>query len=135
MLGSGLIRFVSVSFLALVLALPSRADAQIPLESPLPVDPNVTIGELDNGVKYIIRQNSRPENRAELRLVVDVGSVLEDDSQLGLAHFVEHMAFNGTERFEEPELVRTLESFGMEFGPGVNTLLTPGQHKFEPCGS
>ena len=99
MLRSGLIRFVSVSFLALVLALPSRAEAQIPLESPLPVDPNVTIGELDNGLKYIIRQNSRPENRAELRLVVDVGSVLEDDSQLGLAHFVEHMAFNGTEHF------------------------------------
>ena len=120
MLGSGLIRFVSVSFLALVLALPSRADAQIPLESPLPVDPNVTIGELDNGVKYIIRQNSRPENRAELRLVVDVGSVLEDDSQLGLAHFVEHMAFNGTEHFEKQELVDYLESIGMEFGPSIN---------------
>ena len=84
MLGSGLIRFVSVSFLALVLALPSRADAQIPLESPLPVDPNVTIGELDNGVKYIIRQNSRPENRA--------GDCVEQHVPVGMAFkmIIEH---------------------------------------------
>ncbi len=115
-----LTRLVSVSFLALVLALPFRADAQIPLETPLPVDPDVTIGELDNGLKYYIRQNRRPENRVELRLVVNAGSVLEDDTQLGLAHLVEHMAFNGTEHFEKQELVDYLELIGMEFGPSIN---------------
>ena len=120
MLRSRLTRFVSVSFLALVLALPFRADAQIPLETPLPVDQKVTIGELDNGLKYYIRQNSRPENRVELRLVVNAGSVLEDDTQLGLAHLVEHMAFNGTEHFEKQELIDYLELIGMEFGPSIN---------------
>ena len=115
-----LTRLVSVSFLALVLALPFRADAQIPLETPLPVDPDVTIGELDNGLKYYIRQNRRPENRVELRLVVNAGSVLEEDTQLGLAHLVEHMAFNGTEHFEKQELIDYLELIGMEFGPSIN---------------
>lgn len=108
------------ALLALVLALPMRADAQIPMEAPLPVDPGVIMGELENGLKYYIRQNGRPENRAELRLVVNAGSVLEDDSQLGLAHLVEHMAFNGTEHFEKQELIDYLESIGMEFGPSVN---------------
>ena len=107
-------------FLAYVLIFPSRAGAQIPLDAPLPVDPDVTVGELDNGLKYIIRQNSRPENRLVLRLVVNVGSVLEEESQLGLAHLVEHMAFNGTEHFEKQELVDYLESIGMEFGPSIN---------------
>jgi zinc protease len=109
-----------VPLLLLGLALPMRADAQIPMESPLPMDPAVVVGELDNGLKYYIRQNSRPENRAELRLVVNAGSVLEDDTQLGLAHLVEHMAFNGTEHFEKQELVNYLESIGMEFGPSIN---------------
>ena len=63
---------------------------------PLPTDPGVTNGTLENGLRYFIRENHRPENRAELRLVVDVGSVLEDEDQLGLAHLLEHMAFNGT---------------------------------------
>ena len=120
MLRPRLTRLVSVSFLALVLALPFRADAQIPLETPLPVDPDVTIGELDNGLKYYIRQNRRPENRVELRLVVNAGSVLEEDTQLGLAHLVEHMAFNGTEHFEKQELIDYLELIGMEFGPSIN---------------
>ena len=105
---------------ALVLAVPVRADAQIPMAEPLPVDPGVTVGEIDNGIKYLIRQNRRPENRAELRLVVNAGSVLEDDTQLGLAHLVEHMAFSGTEHFEKQELTDYLESIGMEFGPSIN---------------
>ena len=62
----------------------------------LPVDPAVLVGRLDNGLTYYVRANSRPQNTAELRLVVNAGSVLEDDDQRGLAHFVEHMAFNGT---------------------------------------
>lgn len=86
----------------------------------LPVDPEVTTGQFDNGLKYYIRKNSLPAGRAELRLVVNVGSVVEDKDQLGLAHFVEHMAFNGTRNFPKLETVAFLESLGMRFGPSIN---------------
>ncbi len=95
----------------------------IPFETrdlPLPVDSNIVIGELENGLRYYIRKNGKPEQRAELRLVINAGSILEDEDQLGLAHFVEHMAFNGTENFEKQELVDYLESIGMRFGPDLN---------------
>ena len=87
---------------------------------PIPPDPEVTTGTLANGLTYFIHENDEPENRAELRLVVNAGSILEDEDQLGLAHFVEHMAFNGTENFEKQALVDYLESIGMQFGPDVN---------------
>ncbi|MDE2743908.1 MAG: insulinase family protein [Gemmatimonadota bacterium] len=91
------------------------------LEDPkLPIDSLVTVGQLDNGLRYVIRQNQKPENRVELRLVVDAGSVLEDENQQGLAHFVEHMAFNGTKNFAKQELVDYLELIGMRFGPDLN---------------
>ena len=86
----------------------------------IPVDERVTHGVLDNGIHYYIQPNSKPENRAELRLAVNAGSILEDEDQLGLAHFVEHMAFNGTENFEKSELVDYLESIGTRFGPDLN---------------
>lgn len=86
----------------------------------LPVDPAVTTGQFDNGLKYFIRENRLPAGRAELRLVVNVGSVVEDPDQLGLAHFVEHMAFNGTKNFPKLETVQFLESLGMRFGPSIN---------------
>ncbi|MFQ5640157.1 MAG: M16 family metallopeptidase [bacterium] len=86
----------------------------------LPVDPKITVGQLENGLTYYIRENRKPENRAELRLVVNAGSVLEDEDQRGLAHFVEHMAFNGTQHFAKHELVDYLESIGMRFGPDIN---------------
>ena len=86
----------------------------------LPRDPAVLTGELDNGLRYYVRSNGRPENRAFLRLIVRAGSVLEDDDQRGLAHFVEHMAFNGTRNFEKTELLDYLQSIGMRFGPDVN---------------
>ncbi|MCY3930160.1 MAG: insulinase family protein [Acidobacteria bacterium] len=86
----------------------------------LPEDPAVLTGQLDNGLRYYVRKNGRPENRAFLRLVVRAGSVLEDDDQLGLAHFVEHMAFNGTKNFEKAELLDYLQSIGMRFGADVN---------------
>ena len=89
-------------------------------DSLLPVDPAVTVGTLSNGLRYYIRENRRPLNRAELRLVVNAGSVLEDDDQRGLAHFVEHMAFNGTRNFAKQELVNYIESIGMRFGPDLN---------------
>ena len=86
----------------------------------LPIDPLTRVGRLPNGVRYYIRVNHRPEKRAELRLVVNAGSVLEDESQRGLAHLVEHMAFNGTTHFAKQALVDYLESIGMRFGADVN---------------
>ncbi len=86
----------------------------------LPLDPAVSTGTLANGLTYYVRSNGHPEKRAELRLVVNAGSVLEEDGQQGLAHFVEHMAFNGTEHFRKHEIVDFLESAGMRFGPEVN---------------
>jgi zinc protease len=86
----------------------------------LPLDPRVTSGTLENGLRYYIRPNGKPENRAELRLVVDAGSLLEADGRQGLAHFLEHMAFNGTRNFRKQEIIDFLESLGMRFGPEVN---------------
>ncbi len=90
------------------------------LDQKIPIDPRVTVGQFENGLRYYIRENSQPENRAELHLVVNAGSVLEDDDQRGLAHFLEHMAFNGTENFAKNELIEFMESIGMQFGPGLN---------------
>ena len=92
----------------------------VDLNQTLPVDPEVYKDTLDNGIVYMIRKNAKPENRAELRLVVNAGSVLESDQQQGLAHFCEHMAFNGTKNFHKNELVDYLESIGMRFGPEIN---------------
>ncbi|MDR2485402.1 MAG: insulinase family protein, partial [Treponema sp.] len=91
----------------------------------LPADPVPFIGAartgiLPNGLRYYILENAKPENRAYLTLAVNAGSVLENDDERGLAHFTEHMAFNGTERFPESELVNYLRSLGMRFGPEVN---------------
>lgn len=86
----------------------------------LPLDPKVTYGKLENGLTYYVRKNEKPENRMELYLVVNAGSILEDDDQQGLAHFLEHMAFNGTKHFEKLEIVNFLESIGMRFGADVN---------------
>ena len=88
--------------------------------TPLPRDPRVVVGTLPNGIRYYVRRNAKPEKRAELRLVVNAGSILEDDDQRGLAHFLEHMAFNGTARFPKNQLVSYLESVGMRFGPDIN---------------
>ena len=89
-------------------------------EAPLPVDPLVITGTLPNGMAYYIRENSEPRNRAFLRLAVDAGSVLEDEDQLGLAHFLEHMAFNGTASYSGNEIISFLERLGMRFGPDIN---------------
>ena len=98
----------------------ARAGAPPKLTAPLPVDPAITTGVLPNGLRYYIRVNHRPEKRAELRLVVNAGSVLEDSSQRGLAHMVEHMAFSGTTHFKKQALVDYLESTGVRFGADLN---------------
>ena len=90
------------------------------MSDPLPNDPDVITGKLENGLTYYVRHNSEPKNRANLMLVVNAGSVLEDDDQQGLAHFCEHMAFNGTKNFPKHKLIGFLESIGMKFGADLN---------------
>ncbi len=87
---------------------------------PLPSDPEVISGELPNGFRYHIKANHKPEKRVAFRLLVDVGSIVEDEDQLGLAHFTEHMAFNGTANFSRTELRDYLNSIGMGFAGGLN---------------
>jgi zinc protease len=87
---------------------------------PLPVDPQLRLGKLANGLSYYIRKNGTPAQRVELRLVVNAGSILEDDDQLGAAHFVEHLAFNGSTHFKKQELGAWLQSIGMRAGADLN---------------
>ncbi|MCF7823338.1 MAG: insulinase family protein [Candidatus Marinimicrobia bacterium] len=119
-------RITIISIIGLTLVLSAcvftgqKSHSGIDLDAQLPLDPKLVQGELDNGLKYFIKENHKPENRAELRLVINAGSILEDDDQLGLAHFLEHMCFNGTEDFPKQDLVNYLESIGMRFGPDLN---------------
>src|SRR5436190_22444598 len=92
----------------------------LPPDAPLPFDTSVLRGTLPNGIHYLVRHNTKPENRAELRLAVNAGSILESDRQLGVAHFGEHMAFNGTRRFPKASLINFLERVGVKFGPDLN---------------
>jgi zinc protease len=108
-------------FLLIGLFLPLFTTAQtIDPSKPLPMDAKVKIGKLSNGITYYIRQNSEPKNRAQLRLAVKAGSVLETDEQQGLAHFMEHMNFNGTKNFPKNELVSYLQKTGLKFGADLN---------------
>ncbi|GAB2619926.1 M16 family metallopeptidase [Belliella aquatica] len=86
----------------------------------VPLDPRVRTGKLANGLTYYVQQNPKPEKKVELRLAVNAGSILEDDDQAGLAHFTEHMAFNGSKNFEKNELVSYLQSIGVSFGGDLN---------------
>lgn len=86
----------------------------------VPLDPNVKTGKLKNGLTYFIQKNGKPENKVDLRLVINAGSILEDDDQQGLAHFMEHMCFNGTKRFPKNQLVDYLQSIGVKFGQHLN---------------
>jgi zinc protease len=106
---------LTLGFLLLV-----TAQAQLKLDSKLPQDEKVKMGKLANGLTYYIRANQKPEKKVELRLVVNAGSILEDNDQQGLAHFTEHMAFNGTKNFKKNELVSFLQSIGVDFGADLN---------------
>ncbi|MBX3252595.1 MAG: insulinase family protein [Chitinophagaceae bacterium] len=94
--------------------------AQSDLNSKLPSDTSLTIGKLPNGLTYYIKPNSKPEQKVELRLVINTGSITEDDDQLGLAHMTEHMAFNGTKNFKKNEIVSFLQDIGVGFGNDLN---------------
>jgi zinc protease len=115
-----LLFFLTIITITFYSALNGQEADQYKLDEKIPFDPNIKIGKLDNGITYYIRKNHKPEKRAELRLAVNAGAVLEDDDQNGLAHFTEHMGFNGTKHFKKQELVNYLESIGMKFGPEVN---------------
>ena len=86
----------------------------------LPVDPDVRIGKLDNGLTYYIRHNNWPENRANFYIAQKVGSIQEEEAQRGLAHFLEHMCFNGTKHFPGNGVIRFCESIGVQFGRDLN---------------
>ena len=112
------------TFLILIVFIPFAFAQEVTvsgkMDNLLPVDPLVRIGKLENGLTYYIRNNKKPEKRVEMRLVVNVGSMMEDDDQLGISHFVEHMAFNGTKNFEKNEIVSYLQSIGVQFGADLN---------------
>lgn len=113
-------------------AAPTSVDGSTPITAPDPAglpsvsstDPAIVMGELDNGLRYLIRDNDYPGRRVEMRLVIDAGSVLEDDTQDGGAHFLEHMLFNGTEKYPENELIDVLRGFGAGFGADINAYTT-----------
>ncbi|MFN2579109.1 MAG: M16 family metallopeptidase [Pyrinomonadaceae bacterium] len=97
----------------------------------MPLDPQIAMGKFANGMSYYVRANKKPEKRAELRLVVKAGSILEDEDQQGLAHLVEHMAFNGTKHFPKNEIISFMESIGMRFGADVNAFTSFDETVYE----
>lgn len=96
------------------------AKAQVSPDQPLPIDPNIRMGVLDNGLTYYIRHNAEPRERASFYIIQNVGALLEEDNQNGLAHFLEHMAFNGTQNFNGKGILNTLEKHGVAFGRNIN---------------
>ncbi len=86
----------------------------------IPLNPEVRTGILSNGLRYYVQKNSQPREQAILRLGVNAGSLLEDEDQLGMAHFLEHMAFNGTREYKANDIIRILQDMGMQFGPDIN---------------
>jgi zinc protease len=110
-------KFIGISFLVFIIAM-----ALMPFASgqPVPVDPAVRIGKLENGLTYYIRHNQEPKERASFYIIQNVGAMLEEDNQDGLAHFLEHMAFNGTKNFPDKGVINTLERYGVAFGRNIN---------------
>ena len=91
----------------------SAQEQQVPN---IPIDPQVRVGKLENGLTYYIRHNEEPKGQANFYIAQKVGSIIEDEGQEGLAHFLEHMCFNGTEKFPGNRIVKYCESIGVQFG-------------------
>ena len=104
----------------LTLGMASTASAQINPQQPIPADKEIRIGKLENGLTYYIRHNEKPKGMANFYIVHDVGAIQEDDNQQGLAHFLEHMAFNGTKNYPEKTMIEYLEKIGVKFGANLN---------------
>jgi zinc protease len=113
-------------FLSVTLCLNAQ-QKQIDWNAPLPVNPEIRIGKLDNGLTYYIRKNAEPKQRAEFYIAQNVGAILEEDSQNGLAHFLEHMCFNGTKNFPGKKLLNYFESIGVKFGQNINAYTSTDQ--------
>ena len=112
-------RYILILFLQVLLTGILTAQIQNG-NAPVPPDPAIKIGKLENGITYYIKQNKKPEQRMELRLAINAGSICETDNQLGLAHFCEHMCFNGTKNFPSNKIIDMLEKMGMKFGEEIN---------------
>jgi zinc protease len=111
-------RFLFLILLAFMLS--NLTSGQVNLNNPVPFDPDIRTGKLANGLTYFIRSNKEPEKRASFYFIQNVGAILENDNQNGLAHFLEHMAFNGTEHFPDKEIISSLEKHGVAFGNNIN---------------
>ena len=121
-----MIKFRFVLIVAL-LQLSGLGFSQNVLSQPVPVDPAVRIGKLSNGMTYYIRHNEEPKERASFYIIQDIGALLENDDQNGLAHFLEHMAFNGNQHFPGKGIINTLEKHGVSFGRNINAYTSFGE--------
>ena len=110
----------SLFILVTLLSVSASISAQTDLTKSAPMDPGIRTGKLENGLTYFIRNNKEPEKRASFYIIQNVGSILENDDQNGLAHFLEHMAFNGTEHFPGKGIISSLEKHGVAFGTNIN---------------
>src|SRR5659263_56787 len=109
-----------ILFFSTLIALSLASVGQNTAGTTVPIDPAYRTGKLENGLTYYIRHNTEPAGRASYYIMQNVGSILEKDSQNGLAHFLEHMAFNGTKRFPDKGILNTLEHHGVAFGTNIN---------------
>ena len=98
----------------------AAAGAAAQMNQPIPADPELRTGKLENGMTYYIRHNEKPKGQADFYILHDVGAIQENDSQQGLAHFLEHMAFNGTKNLPGKQLTEYLETVGVKFGANLN---------------
>lgn len=114
------IKKTTILFIALIFTIQSLFSQNIDIAAKLPADNNYKIGKLENGLTYYIRNAKNPAGRAEFFIVHNVGSLQENDNQRGLAHFLEHMAFNGTKNFPKKLLLEYFAGIGVKFGANIN---------------
>lgn len=109
-----------IAALAVLISGGAMAQQADPMLESIPADPEVRIGRLDNGMTYYLRHNEKPKGQADFYILHDVGAIQEEDNQQGLAHFLEHMAFNGTKHMEGKRMIKYLEKVGVNFGRNLN---------------